>query len=79
MTKNNGQVKIAFNVHGFFTDVKTGKITDTFEGKNLVVDSGLESLAARLAGLDTPINKRGTITYCAVGTEEQLCNLRTLL
>ena len=57
----------------------TGKVTLTFQnvatGKfrkyiyhNLVVDAGINSIAARLSGSDVPANKKGTITYCALGT-----------
>lgn len=60
-------LKIRYNVRGVLRDFKTGEITGIFEGKNLVVDSGLESIASRLSGVSNPANK-GTITYCAVGT-----------
>jgi hypothetical protein len=66
---NKSQLKIACNVTGIFRDAKTGEILDTFKGKNLVVNTGLYSIAARLSGLDTPLNKKGTITFCAAGTD----------
>jgi len=67
MRKEN--IKLSFNVVGTFRDAKTGEITDRFAGHNLAVDTGLASMAARLAGTDIPANTKGTITYCAVGTD----------
>lgn len=62
------EIKISANVIGVFRDAKTGKITDRFKAHNLVVDTGLNSIASRLSGTDVPANKKSTITYCAVGT-----------
>ncbi len=56
------------NVIGTFRDAKTGRITHRFAKHNLAVNTGLYSIAARLAGTDVPANKKGTITYCGVGT-----------
>jgi len=50
-----------------FKNEKTGKIR-VFEYDNLVVNTGLYSIAARLTGADIPANTKGVITYCAVGT-----------
>lgn len=61
-------IKIKVNVVGTFRDGRTGAILDIFRAHNLAVDVGLASIASRLAGTDTPANKKGTITYCAVGT-----------
>lgn len=61
-------IEIKINVIGTFRDAKTGKITHQFKKHNLAVNTGLYSIAARLAGLDIPANKKGTITYCALGT-----------
>ena len=56
------------NVTATFRNAKTGKITDVWKGHNLVVNTGLYSVASRLSGTDIPANKKGTITYCSVGT-----------
>ena len=50
-----------------FKNEKTGKIR-VYEYDNLVVNTGLYAIAARLAGTDIPANTKGVITYCAVGT-----------
>ena len=68
MDKKEKTIKISVNVRGIFRNVKTGKITDRFEAHNLVVNVGLNSIASRLSGIDSPANKKGTITYCALGT-----------
>lgn len=60
--------KIRINAVFTFRDARTGRITDQFKAHNLAVNVGLYSIAARLAGVDIPANKKGTITYCAVGT-----------
>ena len=65
----NNTIKISVNVIGTFRDARTGKITDRFEKHNLAVNTGLYSIAARLAGVDIPANKKGTITYCALGDD----------
>ncbi len=62
------EIKIKINVVGTFRDARTGKITGRFAGHNLAVNTGLNSIAARLAGTDIPANKKATINYCAVGT-----------
>jgi hypothetical protein len=62
-------IKITFNVKGTFRNAETGEITKTFKGKNLVVNTGLNSFAARCAGMDIPANKKATITYCAIGLD----------
>lgn len=63
------EIKIGVNVIGTFRDAKTGRITGRFAKHNLTVNTGLYSIAARLAGVDIPANKKGTITYCALGTD----------
>lgn len=50
-----------------FKNEKTGKIR-VFKYNNMVVNTGLYAIAARLAGTDIPANTKGAITYCAVGT-----------
>lgn len=62
-------IKISVNVIGTFRDARTGRITGRFAKHNLTVNNGLYSIAARLAGVDIPANKKGTITYCALGTD----------
>ena len=59
--KLKGKVKLTFK------NEKTGKI-EVFEYDNLVVNTGLYAIAARLTGTDIPANTKGAITYCAVGT-----------
>lgn len=66
----NSQINYIYNVTATFRDAVTGKITKQIKAHNLAVDAGLISLAARLSGVDTPANKKGTITYCALGTGE---------
>lgn len=66
MKKQN--IKIYTNVTATFRNAETNQVVDTFKGKNLVVDAGLASLAQRLIGVDIPANKKGVITYCALGT-----------
>lgn len=61
-------IKAKINVIGTIRDAKTGRIKERFYAHNIVVDAGLASIAARLSGVDSPANKKGTITYCAVGT-----------
>lgn len=68
LTQRNSQIKMIFNVKGVLRDAKTGKVKDTFYGKNMAVDDGLESLASRLSGTDDPTTK-GTILYCGLGTD----------
>jgi hypothetical protein len=67
--ENKSGLKISVNVVGTLRDARTGKITGQFKGKNLAVNVGLYSIAARLAGTDIPANTKGAITYCAVGTD----------
>jgi hypothetical protein len=68
MELNKKSLKILFNVTATFRDARTGRITKQFKGHNLAVNTGLNSIAARLAGTDIPANKKGTINYCGVGT-----------
>lgn len=63
-------VEIKYNVTATFRDARTGKITKQIKAHNLAVDVGLESFAARHAGVDTPANVKGAATYCGVGTGE---------
>lgn len=60
-------VKFTANALLTFRNVITGRITQIAK-HNLVVDDGLESIVARLTGVDIPASLKGTITYCAVGT-----------
>jgi hypothetical protein len=62
-------IKISVNVIGTFRDARTGRITYRFAKHNLAVNTGLYAIASRLAGTDIPANKKGTITYCALGTD----------
>ena len=61
-------LKLGFNAILTFRDARTGRITDRIKAHNLAVNTGLYTIAARLSGVDIPANKKGTITYCAVGT-----------
>lgn len=74
-------LRIKINVIGTFRDAKTGRITGRFAKHNLAVNTGLYSIAARLSGVDTPANKKGTITYCALGTDgtAEAANQTTLI
>jgi hypothetical protein len=60
-------IKVNVNVIGTIRDAKTGRIKERFYGHNLVVATGLASIAARLSGVSSPTGK-GTVTYCGVGT-----------
>jgi len=68
MKMKNQKIRIQYNVTATFRDAVTGKITKQFKAHNLSVSAGLASIAARLMGSDIPANKKGTITYCGVGT-----------
>ena len=59
--KITGQVKLIFH------NVNTGQ-DEVLEVSNTFVTTGKNSLAARLAGSDTPANTKGAVTYMAVGT-----------
>lgn len=72
--EKHSEIKIKINVIGIFRDAKTGRITRQFKAHNLAVNTGLYSIASRLAGTDVPANKKGTITYCAVGTDNTAAN-----
>lgn len=60
-------IKILVNVKATFRDARTGRITKQIKAHNLVVNTGLNSIAARLSGVSNPTTK-GSITYCALGT-----------
>lgn len=60
-------MKLTANVHLVARDTE-GNITYELRKHNLAVTAGLESIAQRLAGVDVPANKKGTITYLALGT-----------
>lgn len=62
----NKSIKLVANVIAVFRD-KNGSIVHKEERHNLVPDVGLESIASRLSGTDSPTTI-GTITYCALGT-----------
>lgn len=60
-------MQLKTNVH-ILARNEQGEITYQHHAHNLVVDTGLATIAERLAGVDTPANTKGTITYLGIGT-----------
>lgn len=58
-------LKVTGKCEVILRDAKTGRIKSRKVFKNLVVDTGMASIAAALAG--NVSNNNGQITYCAVG------------
>ena len=61
------KVPVAGYLNIYLNDAKTGKLKSVDNIKNLITYNGKCAIADRLRGATT--NDRGTITYCAVGTD----------
>lgn len=65
--KTVDQVTLTGRITATLRDAKTGRIIKVIRKDNIIVTTGKNAVAARLAG-DTAVANRGEITFGAVGT-----------